>query len=145
LLVLDPLTTFFGGGNVDDDGVRALVIMQLKRMARKFDCAIMIVHHTTDGCRLSSVDIRGASTTIVPVPMTAKEAKQLGVLPSERWCYFKVASKSRLTPPSDNTPWYERVNVELPNAEPPTYESGDELRVVVRAKLSPARNAASGG
>ena len=62
------------------------------------------------------------------------------MLPSERWRYFKVASKSRLTPPSDETPWYEHVPVELPNVEPPRYESGDQVRTVVRAKLSPASN-----
>jgi AAA domain-containing protein len=144
LVVLDPLVNFCAGGDVDDDAVMALVMMKLKRMARKFECAVLIVHHATDGRRLSGVDIRGASTTIVPIPMTAEKAKRLGVLPSERWRYFKLCWKSKLAPRSDEAPWYERVNIELPNAEPPTYPSGDEVRVVVRAKISPARNAASG-
>lgn len=136
LLVLDPLIIFSGGGDIDDDAVMALVMMELKRMAGKFDCAVMIVHHMTKGRGLNSVDIRGTSTAIMAIPMTAEEAKQLRVTQSETWRYFKVASKSKLTPPSDDAPWYERVNVELPNAEPP-YKTGDEVTVAVRAKLSP--------
>jgi AAA domain len=140
LLVLDPLINFCGGGNIDDDPVMALVMMELKRMAGKFDCAVMIVHHMANGRGLSSVDIRGASTTIVPIPMSPEEAKQLGVLPSDRWRYFRVASKSKLTPPSDDAPLYERVDVELPNAEPLTYNSSDHVRTVVRATFPPASN-----
>ena len=41
LVVLDPLLAFCGGGNVNDNAVMALVMRALKRLANKFDCAIL--------------------------------------------------------------------------------------------------------
>src|SRR3984893_14329570 len=77
------------------------------------------------------------------VPMTVEEAKALGVLPSQRSRYFKVvAAKSNLTPRSDDASWYELCGVVLPNAEPPTYTSGDGVQAVARVKL-PLVNSAS--
>ena len=49
LLVLDPLVTFCGGGNMNDNAVMAQVIRELKRLATKFDCAVLVVHHTRKG------------------------------------------------------------------------------------------------
>src|SRR5262249_1738857 len=56
--------------------------------------------------------------------------------PSERFRYFKVvASKSNLAPASSDTPWYELCTVELPNAEPPVYPSGDRVQAVARKQF----------
>ncbi|MCX7310356.1 MAG: hypothetical protein NTV56_01175 [Alphaproteobacteria bacterium] len=78
-------------------------------------------------------------------PMTADEANKLGVLPSERSSYFKTgASKSNLSPRSDDAPWYQLHSVTLPNPEPPSYMTGDRVQAVTRVQLSPTSMPPSG-
>src|SRR5262245_37831008 len=89
LLVLDPLVSFCGGGNVNDNAVMALVMRELKRLATKFNCAILVVHHTRKGGEPGSAEaISGASSivnlarrAIMVVPMVKEEAKVFGKLP----------------------------------------------------------------
>jgi hypothetical protein len=143
--VLDPLVSFCAGGNVNDNAVMALVMRALKRLANKFDCAILILHHTRKGGEPGSAEaISGASSivnlarrAIMVVPMTKEEAATFGILPSEYRSFFKVVSaKSNLAPPSDDCPWYKLESIPLPNAEPPIYPIGDNVQAVVRVKLS---------
>ena len=49
VLILDPLVTFCGGGNMNDNSVMSQVMRELKRLAAKFDCALLVVHHTRKG------------------------------------------------------------------------------------------------
>ena len=144
LLVLDPLVAFCGGGNMNDNAVMAQVIRELKRLATKRDCAVLVVHHTRKGADDGNAEgISGASATVnlarralMPVPMTEDEAKKLGVLPSERFRYFKlVDAKSNLAPRSADSPWYRLNSVELPNPEPPVYPYGDNVQAVQRVNL----------
>jgi hypothetical protein len=144
LLVLDPLISFCGGGNINDNAVMGQVMRALKQLASDFNCAILILHHTRKGGDLSSAEaISGASSivnlarrAIMVMPMTSEEAPKLGVLPSEHRSYFKIVSaKSNLAPPSHTCPWYKLESVTLPNAEPPTYPSGDHVQAVVRVQL----------
>jgi AAA domain len=141
LLILDPLIALCGGGNVNDNAAMSLVMRALKRLAVKFDCAVLVIHHTRKGGDLSNAEaISGASAivnlarrAIMAVPMTSDEAKQLGVLPSQRAEYFRtVVSKSNLAPPCPDTPWYRLCHVTLPNPEPPTYMSGDGVQAIER-------------
>ena len=145
LLVLDPLVSFCGGGNVNDNAVMALVMRALKQLATKFNCAILVVHHTRKGAEPGTAEaISGASSivnlarrAIMVVPMVKQEAKVFGILPSEHRAYFKVVSaKSNLAPPSDDCPWYKLESITLPNPEPPTYPKGDNVQAVVRVSLS---------
>jgi hypothetical protein len=144
LFVIDPLVAFCGGGNINDNAVMALVMRELKRLAYKFDCAGLIIHHTKKGSDLTSAEaISGASAVVnlarralTDIPMSSEEAKALGVLPSERWRYFKeISAKSNLAPRSDDATWYQLCSVELPNPELPTYPSGDRVQAVERVKL----------
>ena len=145
VLILDPLVAFCGGGNMNDNAVMAQVIRELKRLATKFECAVLIVHHTRKGADDGNPEaISGASATvnlarraIMPVPMTQKEAEQFCVPPSERFRYFKlVDAKSNLAPRSAESPWYRLHSVELPNPEPPVYPHGDSVQAVERMNLS---------
>jgi hypothetical protein len=142
VVVLDPLVVFCGGGNMNDNAVMSLVMRRLKDLAIKYDCAVLIVHHTRKGADLTSSDaVSGASAivnlarrVVMPAPMTEQEANDFGILPSERHRYLKlVDAKSNLAPPSDKTPWYELHNVELSNAEPPTYPKGDGVQAISSA------------
>ena len=152
LVVVDPLVVFCGGGNMNDNAVMSLVMRKLKALAVKFDCAVLVVHHTRKG-RSTGDDpaeeaerIGGAAAivnlarrAIMPVTMSEAETKAYAdsVLPSERFKYFKLADvKSNLAPLSAEAPWYELASVELPNAEPPTYPHGDRVQAVKRAHLT---------
>src|SRR5262249_16871294 len=137
LVVLDPLIALCAGGNLNDNAVMALVQRELKRLASRFDCAVLVLHHTRKGGDLSSAEAIGGASAIVnlarranmAVPMTAEEARELGLLPSQRAGFFKtVPCKSNLAPRSGDVDWYEFCNVELPNPEPPTYMLGDRVQ-----------------
>ena len=150
VLVLDPLISFCGGGNANDNAVMALVMRGLKGLAARFECAILILHHTRKGGEPGHPEsISGASSivnlsrrAIMIVPMTKEEATKFGVPPSEHRSYFKVVSaKSNMAPPSEDCPWYKLESVVLPNAEPPTYPNGDNVQAVVRVKLSDLKKA----
>jgi hypothetical protein len=153
LVVIDPLIALCGGGNINDNAVMSLVMRELKRVAIKHNCAILIVLHTRKGGDLTTADaISGASAikdlarhAIMPVTMTEAEAKAFGILPSERRQHFKlVDAKSNLAPLSGET-WYKLENQELPNAEPPTYQHGDRVQAVVQVKLTPSKASTSVG
>ena len=148
LLILDPLVAFCGGGNMNDNAVMALVSRELKRLAAKFKCAILINHHTRKGGKGSdpggeAEEISGASSivnlarrAITLKPMTDTEAKSLGVMPSEQGQYLKlVDAKSNLAPRSADTPWYQLHSVDLLNPDPPVYPHGDNVQAIARVHL----------
>jgi hypothetical protein len=153
LVVLDPLVTLCGGGNINDNAAMSLVMLELKRLAIKYDCAVLIIHHTRKGGDLTTAEaISGASAivnlarrAIMPVTMTDDEAtKTYNILPSERFRYFKVIdAKSNLAPRSGDTPWYELCNVELPNPEPPVYPFGDRVQAIARIDIPLAGTASA--
>jgi hypothetical protein len=104
----------------------SLVMQKLKALAVRFDCAILIVHHTRKGRpgsdepaeqaeRISGAAaiVNLARKAVMPVTMTETEAKAYpSVLPSERLKYFKLADvKSNLAPLAAEAPWYELVTV----------------------------------
>jgi len=144
LVILDPLVAFCAGGNMNDNAVMSLVMRELKRVATKFDCAVLVVHHTRKGGDAGSAEaVSGAAATvnlarraIMPVPMTDDEAKKFGVLPSERFRYLKlVDAKSNLAPRSADSPWYKLHSIELPNPAPPVYPFGDSVQAITRENL----------
>jgi hypothetical protein len=143
LVVIDPLIALCGGGNVNDNAAMALVMREIKRLAIKFNCSILIVHHTRKGGEPGSAEaISGASAikdlarcARMPVTMTTAEMGVFHVLPSERLQHFKlVDAKSNLALHSDET-WYKLESQELPNAGAP-YPHGDRVQAVVRVQLS---------
>ncbi|WP_439923340.1 AAA family ATPase [Nitrobacter sp. JJSN] len=144
IIVLDPLVALCAGGNMNDNASMSLVMRELKRCAGKYNCAVLIVHHTRKGADVGSAEsVSGAAAivnlarrAIMPVPMTEDEAKKNGVLPSERFRYFKlVDAKSNLAPRSADAPWYQLHSVELPNPQPPVYPTGDSVQAITRAIL----------
>ena len=144
VLMLDPLVVFCGGGNMNDNAAMASVMQRLKGLAVKYNCAILVVHHTKKGGERGDPEtISGAAAIVnlarralMPVPMTEAEATTAGVLPSERFRYFKlVDAKTNFTLRSEDDPWYELHSVDLPNPEPPIYPHGDNVQAVVRVTL----------
>ncbi len=144
LVILDPLIALSGGGNLNDNAAMSLVQRELKRLASRFDCAVLVLHHTRKGGDLSSAEAIGGASAIVnlarravmAVPMTLEEASELGLLPSQRAGFFKtVACKSNMAPRSHDAHWYQLCSVTLPNSDPPTYMFGDGVQAVARVTL----------
>jgi len=119
----------------------------LKRLANKFNCSILILHHTNKHEEQGSAGaVSGAAalvnlarSVISVMPMTKQDANKFGVLPSESWRYFRlITSKANLAPPASDTDWYKFESITLPNAQLPEYPTGDNVQAVVRVNLSPA-------
>jgi hypothetical protein len=144
LVIIDPLIALCGGADLNDNALMALMQRELKRLATRFDCAVLLLHHTRKTGDLSSADsslgagaiVNLARRAVMAVQMTAEEASELGLLPSQRTGFFKtVAAKSNLAPRSQDAHWYQLCSVTLPNAEPPTYMIGDGVQAVTRVTL----------
>jgi hypothetical protein len=119
--------------------------LRLKRLARRHECAFLIVHHTRKDGDLTNTDAIGGASAIVNqarvalliARMTKDEAKNFpAVLSSQLWRYFRVVdAKTNLSPPSADTHWYQIISHDLANAEPPTYPHGDGVQVVDEIEL----------
>ena len=112
---------------------------------------MLVVHHNRKGGERDDQELISGAAAIVnlarcalmPVPMTKEEAKEFGVLPSERHRYFRlVNAKPNFTPKSEDSPWYQLHSIEIPNAEPPIYEYGDNVQAVARVTLPLPKTAA---
>jgi hypothetical protein len=143
VVMLDPLVVFCSGGDMNGP-VMAQVMRKLKSLAMKYDCAILIVHHNRKGGERDDQEsianaaaiVNLARCALMPVPMTKDEATGFGVLPSERHRYFRLANaKPNFTPKSEDSPWYKLHSIQLPNDEPPLYQTGDNVQAVARVNL----------
>jgi hypothetical protein len=152
IVVLDPLIAMCGTGNMNDNAVMGTVIRSLKLIAQRYQAAFLVLHHTRKGVDTSSADSIGGASAIVNLsrralqiaPMTNEEAARNGVLPSDRYSFFRiVASKSNLVPATSDSEWYRLISVTLPNSEPPEYPNGDNVQAVERVVL-PIRDARIG-
>jgi hypothetical protein len=150
VLILDPLGTFCPAG-INNNGLMGQVLLRLKQLAKKYECAILIVHHTRKDGDLANVDAIGGASAIVNqaraaymvARMTKDEAKKfVGVMESQLWRYIRIIdAKTNLAPPSSDTQWYQLISYTLSNPEPPIYPHGDRVQVV--AKLDPQQLNAS--
>src|SRR5262249_26890350 len=141
ILILDPLGTFCPTG-MNDNGLMGQVELRVKRLAKKYECAICLVHHTRKDSDLTNTDAIGGASAIVNharvalmiARMSKDEAKEFkGVLPSDLWRYFRVLdAKTNLAPPSYDTQWYQLVSHALQNGRPPLYPNGDRVPVVAK-------------
>ena len=144
VVVLDPLVSLCAGGNMNDNAAMSLVMKAIKGLAMQYNCCFLVIHHTKKGGDLGSSEAIGGAVAIVNLArralmlacMSKDEAKERGVLPSQRWRYFRVLSaKANLAPPGSDSDWFELRSITLPNAEPPTYPTGDGVQAVARASL----------
>jgi AAA domain len=150
VVMIDPLVVFCSGGDMNGP-IMAQVLRKLKSLAIKYDCSMLVVHHNKKGGERDNQEsianaaaiVNLARCAIMPVPMTAEEAKELGILPSERHQYFRlVNAKPNYTPKSEDSPWYQLHSIPLPNPELPLYEHGDNVQAVARVSLPLPKTAA---
>lgn len=137
LWVVDP---FVDMHDCDENGNRAInaVAKALSGLADETGCAIHVVHHTKkkgkDGDPTDQDAARGASALMAAArigrnmnSMCEKDSKNF-ILPMPHFWYVRLdSSKANLSSPTDNTVWFEKVDVELPN--------GDRVGTLKPAKL----------
>lgn len=138
VVILDPLGPLIPVG-LNDNGLVASLMAQLKAVAVRGGFAMLILHHFKKGSDGSAESVGGASAIVnfaraafSVAGMSDREAGAFGILPSERWRHLRVTDlKVNLAPPADEADWLTLSSVTLPNAEPPTYPHGESVQAVV--------------
>ena len=124
LVVLDPLAELHTADEVDNTALRA-VIAHLRGIARRHNCAVLLVHHVRKGSEAGDMEaIRGASSIVgaarvalTCAPMTSAEADQLGVPVDLRRRFFRVDSAKANYSPASDAAWHELTEYQLDNGE----------------------------
>jgi hypothetical protein len=138
-LFLDPLMSVMGGASQNDNAAAALFMGQLVGLAAKRRIGVMVAHHASKGRDPISAESAMGAASFVNLsrialgiePLAEKDAANLGLPPWEARHVFRVVgTKHNLTPPAESDRWFRLVSIEMNNAEPPTYPSGDKVGVV---------------
>lgn len=124
VLILDPLVELHTAGENDNTALR-LVIAHLRAMAKRHDCAVVLIHHTRKGSLAGDPDsLRGASAIVgacrivlTVTPMTAEEAVSLNIASDLRKRFFRVDSAKANYSPATDADWYELCEYELDNGD----------------------------
>lgn len=144
VVMIDPLGSFLPGGT-NDGAAASAVAGRLTEICVNLGCAMLLVHHTSKMAqREGSIDPTAAlgsamwtnharAVWVVRRPSKA-EAQAIGRPPSAaRDLLILSHSKANLSRAEDEM-WIEMVSVELPNAQPPLYPTGDKVGVATRFK-----------
>ena len=144
LLVVDPFVETHAVDENDNAQVKAVAALW-REVARRCDCAVVLVHHTgkppaaaPDSWVGSLSASRGASSLagvarIVRTlfSMSEKDAERLGIPPEERHRWVRLDdAKANLALASGQARWFERVSVTIAN--------GEEVGVLVPGDPAPA-------
>lgn len=124
VLMLDPLVELHTAVENDNSALR-LVIAHLREIARTYQIAVVVVHHTRKGAVAGEADdIRGGGaivgavrTAFTVMAMTAEEAEELGISAETRRRFIRLDScKGNYAPPREAA-WFELTDYELDNGE----------------------------
>lgn len=144
LLVVDPFVETHEVDENDNAQVKAVAALW-REVARRCDCAVVLVHHTgkppaaaPDSWVGSLSASRGASSLagvarIVRTlfSMSEKDAERLGLAPEDRHRWVRLDdAKANLALASAKARWFERLSVTIAN--------GDEVGVLVPGDPAPA-------
>jgi hypothetical protein len=144
LFIVDPFIETHEVNENSNEQIKAVAAM-FREIARRGDCAVMLVHHTakppqgtSDGHAGNLNTSRGASalTGVARVvqtlfSMSPRDAEHYGVKDEDRRLYIRLDdAKANLGLISGEARWYRRVSVTVAN--------GDEVGVLVPEELHPA-------
>lgn len=144
LLVVDPFVETHAVDENDNAQVKAVAALW-REVARRCDCAVVLVHHTgkppaaaPDSWVGSLSASRGASSLggVARIVRTLfstseKDAERLGIPPEERHRWVRLDdAKANLALASGQARWFERVSVTIAN--------GEEVGVLVPGDPAPA-------
>ncbi len=143
LLVVDPFAEVHAVEENDNARVREVAAL-FREVARRGDCAVLLIHHTSKPAAASSDAFagnqnaaRGASslTGVARVvqtlfAMSERDADKLGVVNHERRLWVRLDdAKANLSLIDGETLWFKRVGVVIPN--------DDEVGVLVAGHPGP--------
>ncbi len=146
LFIVDPFIETHEVNENSNEQIKAVAAM-FREIARRGDCAVMLVHHTakppqgsSDGHAGNLNTSRGASalTGVARVvqtlfSMSPRDAEHYGVKDEDRRLYIRLDdAKANLGLISGEARWYRRVGVTIAN--------GDEVGVLVPEELQPAED-----
>lgn len=151
VVILDPLGPLIPVG-LNDNGLIASLMAQLKALTVQCDFALLILHHFKKGGDGSAEAVGGASAIVnharavfTVEHMAAREALAFNIMPSEQWRHFRLTDlKLNFSPPASEADWLYLASVTLPNAEPPTYPYGESVQAVTRFIPPPVTAAGNG-
>lgn len=137
LLVVDPFVETHAVDENDNAQVKAVAALW-REVARRCDCAVVLVHHTgkppaaaPDSWTGSLSASRGASSLAgvarimrTLFGMSERDAERLGIPPDQRHRWVRLDdAKANLSMASGQARWFERVSITIAN--------GDEVGVLV--------------
>jgi hypothetical protein len=111
----------------------------LVKLAADRRMAVVVAHHAAKGRDPTSAEsamgaasfVNFARIALTIDPLSEKDASRVGVPPWEVKSIFRVLGvKQNFSPPDAGDRWFRHVSVELNNARPPVYLSGDKVAVV---------------
>jgi hypothetical protein len=139
VLILDPLVSVMGGVSTNDNAGAALLMGRLVTLAAERRMGIMVAHHAAKGRDPTSAESAMGAASFVNLarnalaiePLAESEAGKLGLPPWEARSVFRVVgTKQNLSPPTETDRWFRIASVEMKNADPPVYPTGDRVGVV---------------
>lgn len=138
VLIVDPFVSSHAVPENDNGAIDA-VAKEWARVAKRADCAIVLVHHSKKmaGQKVTAEASRGASAltnaariVLALNRMEPDEATRFGVeSDEERRRYFNVQDDKHNRAPAENAEWYRMASVDLGNGNG---EPGDNIGVVTR-------------
>ena len=146
LFIVDPFIETHEVNENSNEQIKAVAAL-FREIARRGDCAVMLVHHTakppqgsSDGHAGNLNTARGASalTGVARVvqtlfSMSPRDAEHYAVKDEDRRLYIRLDdAKANLGLISGEASWYRRVSVTIAN--------GDEVGVLVPEELQPAED-----
>lgn len=144
VLVIDPFVSSHSV-NENDNGAIDAVAKTWARIAKRANCAIVLVHHSRKlgGEKVSAESARGGSSliaaarvTLVLNRMDSREAEQFGITDEgERRRLFTVQDDKSNRAPAADAEWFRIASQDVGNStgpDDPYGEKGDNVGVVIR-------------
>jgi hypothetical protein len=139
LLIVDP---FLRSHSVpeNDNSAQDEVMRLYNQIAHETKAGVVLVHHVKkgavagdmDGLRGGSTQGAGARSVLTLSPMSAEEAKKLGIEEKKRRLYVRIDdAKNNMAPPESKAEWLKLESVNIGNGTP-EYPDGDFVQVATR-------------
>lgn len=150
ILICDPLINLLGGADANNNSVAALLMGRFAKEAATRNMAVMLAHHVPKGRDPTSAESAMGAISFVNLSRitlnidTLQEDKAgiVGLPPWEAKFVFRVlGTKQNYSPVKSEDDWFRLADVEVQNAQPPTYPNGDRVGVVER--FTPAASGAA--
>lgn len=139
LLIVDPFLRSHGVSENDNEA-QDEVMRIYAQIADRANAGIVLVHHTKkggvageqDSMRGASAQGAGARSVFTLSPMSADEARKMGIPEDRRRRHVRVDdAKANMTPPMQRAEWIFLESVALHNPSP-DYPDGDQVQVATR-------------